>query len=405
MARATITVKGELGGIITASPDCTEATGTIKFIGMNITAGFTDPNLFLKTATVGFTATLDVSAIYARAEQVAVLGGLTALGRNLPIGDSHMVAQPAAWLSSGRIGAGTIDGRKTAIIDEAYGSLEMYNNGQGGFYSIGLAGATKEVFALINWAVDLNVIGSRDQILYRTGTFTFAGDLAVVPVTQATGTITMTADLVATAITKAVATVSLIGDVVADGNVPFTPTYDYPVNVITEVARADYIDPEDFKPAYAFATASNRITVRTTASDTIIEIFGQISGNDIQEGSSEVHGLIEVFHLGERADTITIEQTPSPISGSDLANYPLADDPYGGQVDGVPYAPVDGVSVGITAIAGTEAREPATNPPTALENNQIDMYVNFTFEKAGFGDLTVNYSVTARSRSTAGNLF
>jgi hypothetical protein len=179
LAKGTITVKTGCRGYF-HKVTCITPTATFAISGATLSAGFTDSNLFLKTGTFTISATLDVSAIYARASQLSIPGELTALGRNLPFGHLATESDEADFTTFGQIGPGTIDGQKKAIIRQDFGSLELYNNSQGGFYSIGGAQLLKEGFALINWAINLSAKGSRDQILYRSGTITVTSDLDAV---------------------------------------------------------------------------------------------------------------------------------------------------------------------------------------------------------------------------------
>ena len=179
LAKGTITFIGSLGTYF-REVTCITPTATITFSGAIISAGLTNANLLSKSASITMFASLGVSAIYAPESQISVAGELTALGRNLAFGILAMMPDAANLTTYGQIGPGTIDGQKKSLIREDYGSLELYNNGQGSFYSIGSSGSLKEVFGLINVVLNLNSKGSKDQTVYRSGSINQIGSLSAI---------------------------------------------------------------------------------------------------------------------------------------------------------------------------------------------------------------------------------
>jgi len=171
-AYGTIRIKGFISEAEIRKVSCIRPTGTILMSGATMSAFGGDLNQKSIEATITFSGGLGVSAIYARGSSLAISGSLTAYGRLKMDGSLAMLADPAVFAPTGQIGPGTIDGQKKAIIREAYGSIELYNNSQGGFYSIGGAQQLKEAFALINVTANLDANGKKDQTAFAKGTIT-----------------------------------------------------------------------------------------------------------------------------------------------------------------------------------------------------------------------------------------
>ena len=171
-AYGSVNVTGTLSQAYLHKVTCITPTATMTWFGDTMSAGFTDPNLFFSSASVVFSGSLDVSSIYARGLSTAMIGQLSAYGRKLPIGTGSWESQLADVSIRGFAGPGTIDGKKKAIINSAYGSVEIYNNSLGGFYTIGQSGDLKEAFGLINVFNQMSAIGEKDAIKFATGTIT-----------------------------------------------------------------------------------------------------------------------------------------------------------------------------------------------------------------------------------------
>jgi hypothetical protein len=246
LARGTISFIGELSRAEIRKVSCIRPTGTITIVGGSLAAFGGDLNQKYKSATITWSATLNVSAIYARAEAIAISGSLSAAGRLLADGDLAMQGQASEFNTSGQIGAGTIDGQKLAIIREAYGSIELYNNSQGGFYSIGGGAAVKEAFGLINVTSSVDALGSVDQTKFALGSISVSGDLDTTePITSVLGSIiTGIGDLAASGDhTGVTATSTFSGDLAAAGELVVDLTLtNYTVHTITgsEPAYASY---------------------------------------------------------------------------------------------------------------------------------------------------------------------
>ena len=222
-ARAAIVMAGNMAAGL-RKKTCLTPTATVSITGATMSAGFTDPNRLHVLGTISFAPTLGVSSIYARGVAVGMSASMTATGRLLPTGTAAVEAQAARMPMYGLIGPGTIDGRRLAIIRDPFGSLQIYNNGRGGFYTIGGTGVLKEAFAQMIFIPTLAARGSRDQIKYRTGTITVSGDFDTTsPITSVVTGITMIASgnlsagpgvTFATATVNASATATATADIV-----------------------------------------------------------------------------------------------------------------------------------------------------------------------------------------------
>jgi len=230
LAHGTITIKGDVPEAEIRKVSCIRPTATITILGGTLAAFGGDLNQKSAVGTISFIGGLGISAIYARSVAATAIGALTAYGRNLPIGDASLLAQESIFGTNGRIGSGTIDGQKKAVLRVAYGSIELYNNSQGGFYSIGSGAALKEAFGLINVTASLDAWGRKDQTQYRSGTITMIGDLDTTePITSVTANVVMTAtgSLVANGEHVGVtATITAKGDLVSVGDIVTVLTLD-----------------------------------------------------------------------------------------------------------------------------------------------------------------------------------
>jgi len=407
LAQGTITVAGSFDAYM-RKVTCITPTATILMSGATLSAGFTDSNLFLKFATMTITGTLTVSAIYAKASQLNIPGELTALGRNLPFGHLAILSDEAALSTFGQIGPGTIDGQKKAIIFQDYGSLELYNNSQGGFYSIGNEQQLKEAFTLINYAADLRAKGSRDQTLYGRGAMTFSSNVAAIGNhTSVSASIGISVAVSATeGATNAFGTSTFIGDLAVIGSHEFAPTYNgaqSPTLVAFTESNWEYFD---FGPGSSDAEGEHDIYFMSTTPTLPVPIpyvpngeiwtVGDVNGGDIDNGSS-AWPLTNIFSLMQNPDTVKIRLVSAVYSDSDHATHPSTVIKIGTFTDNVEFAPVDDVHYGYRALTNVSAHSggPVQN------SGQIIPIVEFTFKKAGYTDLVVTYKVESSSSAQA----
>lgn len=410
LAHAKITFIGDLTQAKATPGTCLTPTATLTMPAAVMSAFGGDLNQKFKAATITWSASLTISAVAARASSVLMQGELTARGRNLPIGTASFLSQRALIDLSGQIGAGTIDGRKTAVINEPYGSLEIYNNGQGGFYSIGANGALKEVFALMNWAVDLGAKGTRDAIKFAKGVITVTGEVTMDG--RHTGIAAMAVgvgSLSGYGRNIGIASILVDSDLAAMAAQQFVPTYNGERNP-TIIAQSDssYQDETFSVPPVAFASAnaSVRIYVVNEASDCLLKVDGLSAGSPI--GADNAQALTTIFNLNVRPDSVAIEQHPWPVQDSDSLNYGSSSVKIGSFTDTqnppTDFDPTNGIEYGWRYLTFVEAQAPGGNPPTGNESGIADAIVSFTFKKSGYADLTLTYRVYAESEARAYDL-
>lgn len=229
-----INVAPEVHSFLRKSP-CTLGSGTIHMKGASMSAGYTDPNLFLKTATITIKTDVNMAALYPRQATITGAASMTAFGRGLPQGPMAMEAQRADFSVYGRIGAGTIDGQKQVVLNVPYGSVTVYNNSQGGFYTIGGAAEVKEGFAQLIAVVDMEARGERDSIKYVTASIGMQFDMSAVDaITLMSGTVNVNGSVDVTPRMETTATITGIAAVDGAGSnerFPATGTISAPVDV------------------------------------------------------------------------------------------------------------------------------------------------------------------------------
>ena len=183
VAKGSITCTGALDADL-RKETCITPTATITVDGAVLSAGFTDPNLLRAKGTITVPVDLAVQLAYPRSGTVSLAGELKARGYLLPQGDLGLVAQSAETRLASRAGPGTIDGKKQVVIDTAYGSIEIYNNSNGGFYSIGLGAITREVFGTVIWSGSLVAVGTKDSTKTAMGSIVCSSGMDAVGTTN-----------------------------------------------------------------------------------------------------------------------------------------------------------------------------------------------------------------------------
>lgn len=160
-------------------------TATISVIGATLAAFGGDLNYKYAKATINVSAAINTTILtFWRAATISTAGELTARGYLVPQGGLGMTASYAKASLPARAGPGTIDGQKKAVILVAYGSVQLYNNSHGGFYSIGDSAIVKESFGTMITTVTLGAVGSKDQIKYATGSMNVSASVDAVGTTN-----------------------------------------------------------------------------------------------------------------------------------------------------------------------------------------------------------------------------
>jgi hypothetical protein len=180
LARGTITQTSALDAKLRPAKFCTAAKGSINFIGsLSSTDGFNDDTIARKTATITFSGALQSAPTKQKEAAIISSGALTAIGHSIVAGDLAMQGDRGSMFLEGPVGPGTINGLKQFIIDTAYGTAELYNNGFGAFYTLGgFEDQKREARGLINFTADLKAIPTADALKLMTATISFTGDLA-----------------------------------------------------------------------------------------------------------------------------------------------------------------------------------------------------------------------------------
>lgn len=178
LGHGTINVSGSLSEADLHKVSPLNGRGTMSILGSTLAAGYTDPNLKFAFGSISVSASLDSGSPYSRDGTMLMTSSLSAIGRLTKEANVAMQADMADFSSSVFVGPGTIDGQKRAIIREAFGSLQIYNNSRGGFYSVGDSQQLKEAYGLINVTGSLAGKGTRDATKFATGSISVTGALA-----------------------------------------------------------------------------------------------------------------------------------------------------------------------------------------------------------------------------------
>lgn len=403
LARGTINLSGDMFSKLRVLCGI-NAKGSINLSGATLSAGFTDPDMKRVKVAITMTGGLGISAIYARATAISLSGSLAAIGRVLPEGTIALTSSAAEIAIAGQIGAGTIDGRKTAVIKDPYGSIELYNNSQGGFFSVSGGQPIKEVFALINIHFDLVSKGSFDQTKFGLGEIAITGGVESTGIhTAVAGIILGSGDLAAKGTSLAMGTINIPGDVDSIGSKPFMPTYNGAQSPTIVGSSTAIFDGVNNGPANAAAGAETDITLENSASDCVINIVGRVTGNGFPI-ANDPQVSTDIFNLNERPDSVRIRLVSAAYADSDHANYPSTAPQIGSYTDDSDFNATDAIKYGITADAGVASTDPALNPPTDQESGFIQPVVEFTFKKSGFIDLVVTYKITSTAEAETEDL-
>jgi hypothetical protein len=102
-------------------------------------------------------------------------GLMSASGNQLWNINVDVVADSALVSSEGFFGPGTINGLKRILINEAYGSVDIYSNGFGGFYTAGKDVNIKSAKAFMILHLSTTAVGVGDVIKTRTATISIIG--------------------------------------------------------------------------------------------------------------------------------------------------------------------------------------------------------------------------------------
>ena len=170
LAHGSIGMGGKLNADV-RKVTCITPTATINCAGATLSVGFTDPNKFFKKATITMGGEIGSLALaYSRSATIDLGGDLTVVGRNIDEGSMALSANRFATNIQALSGPATIDGQRKAVLRTAYGSLQIYNNGRGGFYTIGESGALKEAYSTSIFGGSLAAKGQADFIKSRSAT-------------------------------------------------------------------------------------------------------------------------------------------------------------------------------------------------------------------------------------------
>lgn len=127
--------------------------------------------------------------------RIQIPAELVASGNHVVDTQIDALAQRAEAPSIAFIGPGTINGRKKLVIDQAFGTREIYSNGAGGFYTLGGDTNFKEGKALMLLTAGVTALGDGDTAKTRTASINIPATVtADLDTLIATASISMTAD-------------------------------------------------------------------------------------------------------------------------------------------------------------------------------------------------------------------
>ena len=168
LAHASVGLSGQLDADV-RKVTCITPTASINCAGATLSIGFTDPNKFFKSATITMGGEIGSLALAYPASATVDLGGdLTVVGRNIDEGTLTLAVDRFTSNIQVLSGPATIDGQRSAVLRTSFGSLQIYNNGRGGFYTIGASGALKEAYSTSIFGGLLTARGEADLIKSRT---------------------------------------------------------------------------------------------------------------------------------------------------------------------------------------------------------------------------------------------
>ena len=219
LAYGTINMSGAILEADLRKVSCINPTGTITILGAVLSAGYTDPNMKFALGTIDILGSLSIYGPQPAYGTITMTSDLKARPQNTLIGELAATSRRARMSGVGLVGPGTINGRKLYTLRTAYGSVTIYNNGAGGFYTIGLAEVVKEAFGNLLIASTLNASGTGDSLKLRSGSIVLPGDMAAKGRhTGVAGTVGITGDLSAGGGKhRASGSIIMAGDLAANG--------------------------------------------------------------------------------------------------------------------------------------------------------------------------------------------
>lgn len=182
----------------------------------------------------------------------------------------------------------------------------------------------------------------------------------------------------------------------------FAPTYNpgdnqYPFELDWAEANYEY---SNYGPGTSSADCDLWLVAVASASDTVITIEAIEDGSGTNQGGRAIAPR-NVFTLNVRADEIKVELISGAYVDSDHTNYPSTNTILGSITDGVFFSPANGIDYGYGLNASVQAQVGGSPPPTGSENGQMISRIRFTFRKAGYYDLSVDYEVRCEAQAIA----
>jgi hypothetical protein len=156
---------------------CSPDSGAVMTTSLNITpVGTLLTDLKLGRGTIHLPLSMASTAPSPNPLVVLLWGESTAKGNYVHNVSVDAVAGFAQVGADAFFGPGTINGLKRILIDEAYGSVDIYSNGKGGFYTAGKDVDLKSGKTLMNLTLSTTALGDGDTAKTRTATITIIGE-------------------------------------------------------------------------------------------------------------------------------------------------------------------------------------------------------------------------------------
>lgn len=420
---------------------CKQAKGTITLIGECIVNGAAEK----PAGIMRVFPQLDATGMYVRKGNFAeIYASLAASGIKIQESTAFGMLSDNPWLQIGAFaGPGTINGKKTLIINESYGAATIYSNGEGGFFTIQGGAGERNAFGVMLMDATLDAIGGRNAERFAQASINVAGQLATSGTIKsfAQGTITVKGALAAPASKQYESGIITVpGLLSAAGLQNFSPTI-Y-VGASPTIAAQGIVEEVGLNPFGRQETsvwASTYLWVEFGASQATIWAEGEwwsllkTLNPDLYD--STVDGKIKLFELNTRPDAFLVRRITETDSESDPINYGattdisgiwnnypsgilrtvlLSDGPNGTDSDGIfdnsnnsdvwDSLFSNGIKYGYRTHTFAEATDPPGGgfpPPTDNEWCERVMTLKFGFRKAGYQDYFIQYRVKSRAEATA----
>ena len=432
--------KGELKGIapLRGKVTCKQATGTCTLIGECIVNGAAEKPGGIMTIF----PQLDATGMYVRKGNFAeIYASLAAGGIKIQESTAFGMLSDNPWLQIGAFaGPGTINGKKTLIINESYGAATIYSNGEGGFFTIQGGAGERQAFGVMLIDATLEALGGVDDEKFATATITAKGSVATsgAILSFAQGTVTVKGALAAPPSKQFDSgTIIVPGSLAGIGAISFEPTiYVGASPTIAGQAIVDELGVDPFNRQETSVWASMYVWVEFTPGQATIWAEGEwwslLKSLNPDLYDDTVDAKTKLFELNTYPDSFWVERISDADSESDPVNYPagiqlsslwngsypsgilrsvlLANGPNGTNAGagfntlGFDSSFSNNTKYGWRTYTFAEATSPLGGgypPPSDHEWCERTSILRFHFRKSGYLDYSIDYKVKSRAEARA----